>query len=136
MGFSAGAALALTAFMRGNESTGGVASLSGYLPMPLEYPAQMSAVNNGKRVWMVHSKQDRLVDIELVRFMNTSLNALGRPTTLVEWSDVPHELTPREVEAATKAATFLQNEALGPDSRGTCPAVAGTNVLPISWRLR
>lgn len=136
MGFSGGGALALTAFMRGEQSVAAAASLSGYLPMPLVYPEEMNAVNQGKKVWMVHATNDELIDVRLIRFLNGLLNQLGRPTTYVEWDAVPHNLAPRGIEAAIKATNFLQAEAMGTQAQMSCPTVTNTTVRPISWKLR
>ncbi|MHB1198946.1 MAG: alpha/beta hydrolase [Polaromonas sp.] len=95
-GFSQGAALALMTGLRHGERLGGIAVLSGYLPLADKTAAERSAANRGVPVFQGHGVRDDMVVLPRASASRDALAALGYP---VEWHDylMEHSVCPQEI---------------------------------------
>ena len=103
-GFSQGCAMALMTGLRYPERLGGVAALSGYLPLADRFAAERHAANASTPVFMAHGTQDPVVILKRGEDSRDALKALGHP---VQWHTypMPHSVHPREV---ADIAAFLK----------------------------
>ncbi|MHB1249841.1 MAG: alpha/beta hydrolase [Polaromonas sp.] len=95
-GFSQGAALALMTGLRHGERLGGIAVLSGYLPLADKTAAERSAANRDVPVFQGHGVHDGMVVLPRASASRDALAALGYP---VEWHDylMEHSVCPQEI---------------------------------------
>jgi phospholipase/carboxylesterase len=95
-GFSQGAAMSLLTGLRHKERLGGIAGLSGYLPMAGGTAAERSDANVLTPIFMGHGTQDEIVDIERGAASRELLRALGHD---VEWHQYPmgHSVCTEEI---------------------------------------
>ncbi|MBV8036357.1 dienelactone hydrolase family protein [Roseateles sp.] len=96
VGFSQGCAMALMTALRYPERLGGVAGLSGYLPLTAATAAERSAANADLPVFMAHGTQDPVVAPARGMAGRDALQALGYA---VEWHDypMPHSVCMEEI---------------------------------------
>jgi phospholipase/carboxylesterase len=85
-GFSQGCAMALLTGVRHGERLGGIAGLSGYLPLAASTAAERHAANEGTPVFLAHGRADPVVPIARALASRDALQALGYP---VEWHEYP-----------------------------------------------
>lgn len=64
VGFSQGAALALYAGLRFSEKLGGIAALSGYLPLAKKLAEERHPENYQTRIFLAHGQEDFVVPLE------------------------------------------------------------------------
>ncbi|MGM9484624.1 alpha/beta hydrolase [Roseateles sp. NT4] len=97
MGFSQGCAMALMTALRYPERLGGVAGLSGYVPLAATTAAERSSANAGLPVFLAHGTQDPVVAPVRGTTSRDALQALGY---VVEWHDypMPHSVCMEEIE--------------------------------------
>jgi len=98
MGFSQGAVLALHTGLRAPQRLGGMAALSGYLPLSVRVVQEEARQANQRTpVFMAHGEHDEVVDIGRARAARTTLQAMGH---VVHWSshDMGHEVCEAEVQ--------------------------------------
>ena len=95
-GFSQGSAMALLTGLRHAERLGGIAGLSGYLPLAAKLAAERSGANHDLPVFLAHGRQDPVVAYDRGIASRDALLALGYP---VEWHDyaMPHSVCPQEI---------------------------------------
>ena len=96
-GFSQGCALALLAGLRFPQRLGGLAGLSGYLPLAGQTAAERHAANADVPVFLAHGTQDDVVQPARGEAARDALLALGQP---VQWHRYPmaHSLCQQEVD--------------------------------------
>ena len=85
-GFSQGCAMALLTEVRHAERLGGIAGLSGYLPLAASTAVERHAANEGTPVFLAHGRADPVVPIARALASRDALQALGYP---VEWHEYP-----------------------------------------------
>lgn len=97
MGFSQGCAMALMTALRYPDRLGGVAGLSGYLPLAATTAAERSPANTALPVFMAHGAQDPVVIPARGAASRDALRALGHE---VEWHDypMPHSVCMEEIQ--------------------------------------
>lgn len=95
-GFSQGCAMALMTGLRFHQRLGGIAALSGYLPLATTTAAERSAVNAGLPIFMAHGTRDGVVPIARAEASRDALAALGYG---VDWHPYPmeHSVCPQEI---------------------------------------
>jgi phospholipase/carboxylesterase len=100
-GFSQGCAMSLAAGLRHAHPLGGIAGLSGYLPLAGSLTGERHRANAGVPVFLGHGTQDEIVDIRRGRASRDALEALGHP---VEWREFPigHTVSMDEVALLQK----------------------------------
>ena len=85
-GFSQGCAMALLTGVRHAERLGGIAGLSGYLPLAASTAVERHAANQGTPVFLAHGRADPVIPIARALASRDALQALGYP---VEWHEYP-----------------------------------------------
>ena len=95
-GFSQGCAMALMTGLRFKQRLGGIAALSGYLPLAATTAAERSDVNAGMPIFMAHGTRDGVVPIVRAEASRDALVALGYG---VDWHAYPmeHSVCPQEI---------------------------------------
>ena len=95
-GFSQGCAMALLTGLRHAERLGGIAGLSGYLPLAARLAAERSGANHDVPIFLAHGRQDPVLAYDRGIASRDALLALGYP---VEWHDyaMAHSVCPQEV---------------------------------------
>ncbi len=95
-GFSQGCAMALLTGLRHAERLGGIAALSGYLPLASTTAAERHAANAATPIFMAHGQHDPVVPIERGKASRDALVALGHR---VEWHEypMPHAVCAQEI---------------------------------------
>lgn len=95
-GFSQGCAMALLTGVRHAERLGGIAGLSGYLPLAASTAVERHAANQGTPVFLAHGRADPVVPIARALASRDALQALGYP---VEWHEYPmaHSVCAEEI---------------------------------------
>lgn len=95
-GFSQGCAMALMTGLRFKQRLGGIAALSGYLPLAATTAAERSAVNADLPIFMAHGTRDPVVPIARAEASREALQALGYR---VDWHPYPmeHSVCPQEI---------------------------------------
>ena len=95
-GFSQGCAMALLTGLRHAERLGGIAGLSGYLPLAAKLAAERSGANHDVPIFLAHGRQDPVVAYDRGIASRDALLAVGYP---VEWHDyaMAHSVCPQEV---------------------------------------
>jgi phospholipase/carboxylesterase len=96
VGFSMGAALALSSGLRREAPVAGIAALSGYLPLPDALAREMTPGGKATPVFMAHGSQDPVVQPAWGSRSRDALKALGVD---VRWKTypMPHSVCPDEV---------------------------------------
>ena len=96
VGFSQGGAVALAAGLRREAGVAGIASLSGYLPLGAQTPAEITPRGRATPVFLGHGNQDPVVAPVLGTRSRSALEALG---VKVEWHAYPmqHSVCAEEV---------------------------------------
>ena len=90
MGFSQGCAMALLSGLRCPHRLGGLAGLSGYLPLAGLTANEQHTANANVPIFLAHGRNDPVVRIERAKASLHTLQALGRAPT---WHDYPMEHT-------------------------------------------
>jgi phospholipase/carboxylesterase len=95
-GFSQGCAMALMTGLRFKQRLGGIAALSGYLPLAATTAAERAAVNADLPIFMAHGTRDPVVPIARAEASREALQALGYR---VDWHPYPmeHSVCPQEI---------------------------------------
>lgn len=95
-GFSQGCAMALMTGLRFRQRLGGIAALSGYLPLAATTAAERSAANADVPIFMAHGTRDGVVPIARAEASRDALQALGHS---VDWHPYPmeHSVCPQEI---------------------------------------
>lgn len=95
-GFSQGCAMALMTGLRFGQRLGGIAALSGYLPLAATTAAERSEANAGVPIFMAHGTRDGVVPIARAEASRDALQALGYA---VDWHPYPmeHSVCPQEI---------------------------------------
>lgn len=96
-GFSQGCAIALMTGVRHKERLGGIAGMSGYLPLAVTTASESSDANALTPIFMAHGRHDPVVPIDRGTASRDALRALGYH---VEWHDYPmeHSVCMEEIE--------------------------------------
>ena len=96
MGFSQGCAMTLLTGLRHGERLGGLAGLSGYLPLAAQTAAERSPANADVPIFLAHGREDPMVGIDRALASRDALRALGYD---VEWHDyaMPHSVCMDEI---------------------------------------
>lgn len=96
VGFSQGCAMALMTGLRYPERLGGVAALSGYLPLAATTAAERAPANAALPIFMAHGTQDPVVVPARGTASRDALRALGHD---VAWHDypMPHSVCAEEI---------------------------------------
>ena len=97
-GFSQGCAMTLLAGLRYPERLGGLAALSGYLPLAETTAAERHAANADVPIFMAHGKRDGVITLDRAVASRDALNKLGYR---IEWHEYPmeHSVCMEEVQA-------------------------------------
>ena len=97
-GFSQGCAMALHTGLRFHQALGGIAALSGYLPVESTLAAEASAANRQLPILMVHGTADPVLPHAMGAH---SRDLLVKQGYAVEWLDYPmqHQVCLEEIEA-------------------------------------
>ena len=95
-GFSQGCAMALLTGLRHGERLGGIAGLSGYLPLATTTAAERHPENQGTPVFLAHGRMDTVVALARATASRDALIALGWK---VQWHDYPmaHSVCQEEI---------------------------------------
>ena len=95
-GFSQGCAMALMTGLRHGERLGGIAGLSGYLPLADKTAAERSLANQDVPIFLAHGRHDDVVAPVRALASRDALTALGYR---VEWHEYPmgHSVCLQEV---------------------------------------
>lgn len=95
-GFSQGCAMTLMAGLRHPERLGGLACLSGYLPLAEQTAAELHPINADVPIFMAHGSIDPVVQLGRAREARDRLRELGYE---VEWHEymMPHTVCPQEI---------------------------------------
>ena len=95
-GFSQGCAMALLTGLRHGEKLGGIAGLSGYLPLAATTAAQRHAANTATPIFLAHGQMDPVVPLARAVASRDALKALGHP---LEWHEYPmaHSVCAQEI---------------------------------------
>ena len=95
-GFSQGCAMALLTGLRHGERLGGIAGLSGYLPLAATTAAERHPENQGTPVFLAHGRTDPVVSLARATASRDALIALGWK---VQWHDYPmaHSVCQEEI---------------------------------------
>ena len=95
-GFSQGCAMALLTGLRHGEKLGGIAGLSGYLPLAAATAAQRHAANMATPIFLAHGQMDPVVPLARAVASRDALKALGYP---LEWHEYPmaHSVCAQEI---------------------------------------
>ena len=95
-GFSQGCAMALLTGLRHGERLGGIAGLSGYLPLAATTAAERHPENQGTPVFLAHGRTDPVVSLARAIASRDALIALGWK---VQWHDYPmaHSVCQEEI---------------------------------------
>ena len=95
-GFSQGCAMALMTGLRFSQRLGGIAALSGYLPLAATTVAERSECNAQVPIFMAHGTRDGVVPIARAEASRNALTALGYD---VDWHAYPmeHSVCPQEI---------------------------------------
>ena len=95
-GFSQGCAMALMVGLRHAETLGGIAGLSGYLPLADKLAAERSAASSKTPLFLAHGTRDGVVPLDRATASRDVLLALGYS---VEWHTYPmeHSVCPQEI---------------------------------------
>ena len=95
-GFSQGCAMALLTGLRHGERLGGIAGLSGYLPLATTTAAERHPENQGTPVFLAHGRMDPVVALARATASRDALIALGWK---VQWHDYPmaHSVCQEEI---------------------------------------
>jgi phospholipase/carboxylesterase len=95
-GFSQGCAMALMTGVRHKERLGGIVGLSGYLPLAQATATERSEASALTPIFMVHGRQDNVVNVERGKASREVLRALGYD---VEWHEYPmaHSVSMEEI---------------------------------------
>lgn len=96
-GFSQGGAMALTAGLSFPSPLGGIACLSGYMPLMGETLKMASSANKHTSVFVGHGMEDTVVSYALGKAVSVTLKQAGYP---VEWHSyaMAHSVCAEEVE--------------------------------------
>jgi phospholipase/carboxylesterase len=96
-GFSQGCAMSLLTGLRHRERLGGIAGLSGYLPLAAQTAAERSEASLGTPIFLAHGWQDEVIEFERAQKSAEALRALGYE---VEWHEYPmgHSVCTEEVQ--------------------------------------
>ena len=97
-GFSQGCAMTLLAGLRYPQRLGGLAALSGYLPLADTTAAERHAANADVPIFMAHGKRDGVITLDRAVASRDALNKLGYR---IEWHEYPmeHSVCMEEVQA-------------------------------------
>ncbi|MFZ2652427.1 MAG: dienelactone hydrolase family protein [Burkholderiaceae bacterium] len=97
-GFSQGCAMTLLAGLRYPQRLGGLACLSGYLPLAGSTAAERTRANADVPIFMAHGRHDGVIPLERATASRETLVKLGYA---VEWHEYPmeHSVCMEEVEA-------------------------------------
>ena len=95
-GFSQGCAMALLTGLRHGEKLGGIAGLSGYLPLAAATAAQRHTANVATPIFLAHGQMDPVVPLARAVASRDALKALGHP---LEWHEYPmaHSVCAQEI---------------------------------------
>ena len=95
-GFSQGCAMALMTGLRFDQRLGGIAALSGYLPLAAHTAAERAAANADVPIFMAHGTRDGVVPIGRAEASRDALQALGYA---VDWHAyaMEHSVCPQEI---------------------------------------
>ena len=95
-GFSQGCAMALMTGLRFGQRLGGIAALSGYLPIAAKTAAERSTANADVPIFMAHGTRDGVVPIARAEASRNALQALGYA---VDWHPylMEHSVCPQEI---------------------------------------
>ena len=95
-GFSQGCAMALLTGLRHGERLGGIAGLSGYLPLAATTAAERHPANATTPVFMAHGRMDPVVSLARATAARDALVTLGWN---VEWHEYPmaHSVCQEEI---------------------------------------
>jgi phospholipase/carboxylesterase len=96
-GFSQGCAMALLTGLRHEERLGGIAGLSGYLPLAQTTEAERHAANAGTPIFLAHGSYDPVISLDRATATRDALQAMGYD---IEWHEymMPHAVCPPEIE--------------------------------------
>ncbi|HUG22986.1 alpha/beta hydrolase [Piscinibacter sp.] len=87
-GFSQGCAVTLLTGLRHRERLGGLAGMSGYLPLAAKTAAERSDANRDVPIFLAHGLHDPVVPHSRAAASRDALQALGYP---VQWHEYPME---------------------------------------------
>lgn len=90
MGFSQGAALTLTVYLR--HRVAAAVALSGFVPIVDTYPAGLSLESAAAPVLLFHGDRDVIVPVEAARLSEIALMAFGRDVVYTEFEREEHGL--------------------------------------------
>ena len=95
-GFSQGCAMALMTGLRFKQRLGGIAALSGYLPLAATTAAERSEASADVPIFMAHGTRDGVVPMARAEASRDALQALGYA---VDWHPYPmeHSVCPQEI---------------------------------------
>lgn len=96
-GFSQGCAMSLLTGLRHRDRLGGIAGLSGYLPLAEKTEAESSAANRDTPIFLAHGTHDEVVALERAEASRDQLQQLGYD---VEWHEylMPHSVCDLEIQ--------------------------------------
>jgi phospholipase/carboxylesterase len=96
-GFSQGCAMTLLTGLRFKERLGGLAGLSGYLPLAASTAAEVSAAQRDVPIFLGHGRSDGVVPIDRAKAGRDALQALGYG---IEWHEYPMQHSVSQEELA------------------------------------
>lgn len=97
-GFSQGGAVAITAALRLERKIAGFVSLSGWLPLRDQYPAQMTSANQETALFMGHGTIDPVVSHKFGETSAEFLKRLGRKASFSSYPALAHSASQQELD--------------------------------------
>ncbi len=92
-----GAALSLYTGYSSAHALGGVAVLSGYLPLASGFGARLHAANRSTPAFVAHGSADQVVALSWARQSVQVLKANHIPLTYTEYPRLPHSISRQEI---------------------------------------
>lgn len=135
-GASQGGALALAVYLRHGVAAAG--SVVGFIPVPFQYPNEMTTLSQKAPAIMINTVDDELVTIRDARTSAQLLTALGRNLTYIEIKGVPHSLGNRRQNVVGRVLRFVYNEMAkqpGPTYTNKVD-VRNLDIPPVLWELQ
>ncbi len=96
VGFSQGAALALYAGLRFSEKLGGIAALSGYLPLAKKLAEERHPENHQTKIFLAHGEEDFVVPFEFGKLSYQYLKQLNYSVSFHAYL-MAHTVCPEEL---------------------------------------
>lgn len=96
IGFSQGGALSLLTGLRSQHRLGGIAALSGWIPLATELEDELSEITRETPVFLGHGSLDKITPLSMATSAHDWLESRGRTISLHSYSAM-HEIVQQEI---------------------------------------